>query len=152
MESVSWQILDKYFTENTHNLVAHHLDSYNDFFSSGINNIFKDLHIIMNSFLLLYQSVIQIRIEKELVSLFRIFLYLRTSDNSRTRRFNSNTRIWIRSTSSFLLSGANRLNILLHFAVFGSCHRTPRFALDRRIALCEEQNSEKRGKKRRKRG
>ena len=42
MESVSWQILDKYFTENTHNLVAHHLDSYNDFFSSGINNIFKD--------------------------------------------------------------------------------------------------------------
>ena len=42
MESVSWQILDKYFTENTHNLVAHHLDSYNDFFSSGINNIFKE--------------------------------------------------------------------------------------------------------------
>ena len=42
MESISWQILDKYFTENTHNLVAHHLDSYNDFFSSGINNIFKE--------------------------------------------------------------------------------------------------------------
>ena len=42
MESVSWQILDKYFTENTHNLVAHHLDSYNDFFSSGINNIFRE--------------------------------------------------------------------------------------------------------------
>jgi len=42
MESVSWQILDKYFTENPHNLVAHHLDSYNDFFSSGINNIFRE--------------------------------------------------------------------------------------------------------------
>ena len=44
MESVSWQILDKYFTENPHNLVAHHLDSYNDFFSSGINNIFSISH------------------------------------------------------------------------------------------------------------
>ena len=43
-------------------------------------------------------------------------------------------------------------SILLHFPVFGSCHCNPRFALDRRIALCEEENSEKRGKKRIKRG
>ena len=44
------------------------------------------------------------------------------------------------------------LSILLHFPVFGSCHCTPRFALGRRIALCKEENSEKKGKKRSKRG
>ena len=43
-------------------------------------------------------------------------------------------------------------NRLLHFPVFGSRHRTPRFALDRRITLCEEINSEKGGKKWSKRG
>ena len=42
MKSVSWNILDKFFTENPYNLVAHHLDSYNNFFDVGINNIFKE--------------------------------------------------------------------------------------------------------------
>ena len=42
MEKISWKFIDKYFAENTHNLVAHHLDSYNDFFATGINNIFKE--------------------------------------------------------------------------------------------------------------
>ena len=42
MESVSWQILDKYFIDNPNNLVAHHLNSYNDFFTTGINNIFRE--------------------------------------------------------------------------------------------------------------
>ena len=57
MESVSWQILDKYFTENTHNLVAHHLDSYNDFFSSGIINIFKENNPI--SFIAINDEILQ---------------------------------------------------------------------------------------------
>ena len=42
MESISWKIIDKYFTDNPNNLVAHHLDSYNDFFNNGINNIFRE--------------------------------------------------------------------------------------------------------------
>jgi DNA-directed RNA polymerase II subunit RPB2 len=41
-DSISWKIIDKYFNDNPENLVAHHLDSYNSFFSSGINNIFRE--------------------------------------------------------------------------------------------------------------
>jgi DNA-directed RNA polymerase II subunit RPB2 len=42
MESISWKLIDTYFKDNPYNLVAHHLESYNDFFSSGINQIFKE--------------------------------------------------------------------------------------------------------------
>ena len=42
MENISWKLIDKYFRDNPSNLVAHHLESYNDFFSRGINNIFKE--------------------------------------------------------------------------------------------------------------
>ncbi len=42
MENISWKLIDKYFTDNPNNLVSHHLESYNDFFSRGINNIFKE--------------------------------------------------------------------------------------------------------------
>lgn len=42
MESISWKLIDKYFKDNPQNLVAHHLESYNDFFDSGINNIFRE--------------------------------------------------------------------------------------------------------------
>lgn len=42
MESVSWALIDKYFTDNPNNLVAHHLESYNEFFSNGIYKIFRD--------------------------------------------------------------------------------------------------------------
>jgi DNA-directed RNA polymerase II subunit RPB2 len=41
MEGISWKLIDTYFKDNPYNLVAHHLESYNDFFSSGINQIFK---------------------------------------------------------------------------------------------------------------
>ena len=41
-EEISWSILDKYFIDNPSALVNHHLESYNDFFSSGINQIFKE--------------------------------------------------------------------------------------------------------------
>jgi DNA-directed RNA polymerase II subunit RPB2 len=41
-ESISWNIIDKYFKENPYNLVAHHLDSYNDFFNKGIFQIFLE--------------------------------------------------------------------------------------------------------------
>jgi DNA-directed RNA polymerase II subunit RPB2 len=42
MDKISWKIIDTYFTDNPNNLVAHHLESYNDFFSNGIYRIFKE--------------------------------------------------------------------------------------------------------------
>jgi DNA-directed RNA polymerase II subunit RPB2 len=41
-DKISWKIIDKYFTDNPNNLVAHHLESYNDFFNNGINRIFRE--------------------------------------------------------------------------------------------------------------
>jgi DNA-directed RNA polymerase II subunit RPB2 len=42
MDDISWKIIDTYFNENPENLVSHHLNSYDDFFSTGINRIFKE--------------------------------------------------------------------------------------------------------------
>jgi len=42
MNNISWKIIDKYFTDNPNNLVAHHLESYNDFFKGDINKIFRE--------------------------------------------------------------------------------------------------------------
>ena len=42
MEDISWKVLKTFFDENPENLVSHHLNSYNDFFSTGINRIFKE--------------------------------------------------------------------------------------------------------------
>lgn len=41
-EEVSWKLLDKYFTDNPTYLVAHHLESYNDFFNNGVKRIFRE--------------------------------------------------------------------------------------------------------------
>ena len=41
-EDISWKLIDKYFKDNPNNLVAHHLDSYNEFFKNGINRIFRE--------------------------------------------------------------------------------------------------------------
>jgi DNA-directed RNA polymerase II subunit RPB2 len=42
MDEIAWGLIDKYFKENPYYLVAHHLDTYNDFFSKGIYQIFKE--------------------------------------------------------------------------------------------------------------
>jgi DNA-directed RNA polymerase II subunit RPB2 len=42
MDTLAWNLIDKYFKDNPSNLVAHHLDSYNDFFSKGIFQIFRE--------------------------------------------------------------------------------------------------------------
>jgi DNA-directed RNA polymerase II subunit RPB2 len=41
-EDISWKLIDKYFKENPNNLVAHHLDSYNEFFKNGIHRVFRE--------------------------------------------------------------------------------------------------------------
>jgi DNA-directed RNA polymerase II subunit RPB2 len=40
--NMSWNLIDKYFKDNPNNLVAHHLESYNNFFTHEIHNIFKE--------------------------------------------------------------------------------------------------------------
>ena len=42
MDTTAWNLIDKYFRDNPYNLVAHHLDSYNDFFGKGIFQIFRE--------------------------------------------------------------------------------------------------------------
>lgn len=42
MEAINWDLIDKYFKNNPYNLVAHHLDSFNKFFSSDIFHIFRE--------------------------------------------------------------------------------------------------------------
>ena len=42
IDKLSWKIIDKYFNDNPNNLVAHHLESYNEFFNNGINRIFRE--------------------------------------------------------------------------------------------------------------
>ena len=42
MDGIAWNLIDKYFKENPYNLVAHHLDSYNDFFAKGIFQLFRE--------------------------------------------------------------------------------------------------------------
>ena len=42
MDTIAWSLIDKYFKDNPYNLVAHHLDSYNDFFNRGIFQILKE--------------------------------------------------------------------------------------------------------------
>ena len=37
-----WRIINKHFEDNPHYLVAHHLESYNDFFHKDIFEIFKN--------------------------------------------------------------------------------------------------------------
>lgn len=40
--SISWTLIEKYFRDNPNNLAAHHLDSYDDFISKGVFQIFRE--------------------------------------------------------------------------------------------------------------
>ena len=39
---IPWKIIDKYFKDNPYALVAHHLDSYNDFYKNGLSAILRE--------------------------------------------------------------------------------------------------------------
>jgi len=41
-EIIPWNIIDKLFNDNPNLLVAHHIDSYNEFMSNGIRQIFRE--------------------------------------------------------------------------------------------------------------
>jgi len=41
-EDISWKLIDKYFKDNPNCLVSHHLESFNEFFKSGIKRIFHE--------------------------------------------------------------------------------------------------------------
>ena len=41
-DNIIWKIIDKYFINNPNYLVAHQLDSFNDFITDGIKRIFKE--------------------------------------------------------------------------------------------------------------
>jgi len=42
VNTVTWNIINKYFEDNPHCLVSHHLESYDDFFKNGIYKIFQE--------------------------------------------------------------------------------------------------------------
>ena len=41
-DKIIWRLIDSYFRDNPQSLVAHHIDSYNDFMKNGIFQIFKE--------------------------------------------------------------------------------------------------------------
>ena len=45
--NTTWNIIEKYFNDNPQVLVKHHIDSYNDFFRTGIKNIFRERNPII---------------------------------------------------------------------------------------------------------
>ena len=44
---IPWNIISRYFRDDEHVLVKHHLDSYNDLFGKGIYSIFKERNPII---------------------------------------------------------------------------------------------------------
>jgi DNA-directed RNA polymerase II subunit RPB2 len=41
-DELVWKIINSHFNENPQSLVAHHIESYNDFYANGIQQIFKE--------------------------------------------------------------------------------------------------------------
>ena len=46
LNTISWKIINKYFDDNNLALINHHIESYNDFFDSGIKQIFLETNPI----------------------------------------------------------------------------------------------------------
>ncbi len=41
-DNLNWKIIDSFFKSDSQRLVRHHIESYNDFYSSGIFQTFRD--------------------------------------------------------------------------------------------------------------
>ena len=46
-KELPWKIIDKYFRDNPYALVSHHLDSFNDFYKSGLSTILQEKNPIV---------------------------------------------------------------------------------------------------------
>ena len=46
-DTVTWNIIEKFFYDNPQVLVKHHIDSYNDFFRTGLKSILKEKNPII---------------------------------------------------------------------------------------------------------
>ena len=46
-QNITWNIIEKFFYDNPQVLVKHHLESYNEFFKSGLKSIFKERNPII---------------------------------------------------------------------------------------------------------
>ncbi len=46
-ENITWNIIEKYFFDNPQILVNHHLQSYNDFYRTGLKSVFKERNPII---------------------------------------------------------------------------------------------------------
>ena len=65
MESeLIWNIIDKYFNDNPNSFVAHHLDSYNDFFNIGLKQILKEKNPIKIIIIEKLSQMLKCRYEK----------------------------------------------------------------------------------------
>ena len=42
LNAISWKIIDTMFKDNPNMIVKHHIDSYNQFFSTGLRDVFKN--------------------------------------------------------------------------------------------------------------
>ncbi len=45
--TATWNIIEKFFYDNPQVLVKHHIDSYNDFFRTGMKSVFKEKNPIV---------------------------------------------------------------------------------------------------------
>ena len=46
-DNITWNIIEKFFYDNPQVLVKHHLESYNDFYKTGLKSIFKERNPII---------------------------------------------------------------------------------------------------------
>ena len=46
-DNITWNIIEKFFYDNPQVLVKHHLESYNDFYNTGLKSIFKERNPII---------------------------------------------------------------------------------------------------------
>ena len=46
-DNITWNIIEKFFYDNPQVLVKHHLESYNEFYKTGLKSIFKQRNPII---------------------------------------------------------------------------------------------------------
>ena len=73
-DQITWIIIDKYFNDNPSGLVSHQLDSYNQFYNTGIKQIFRDKNPI---------RIMKEQNKKTLEFKFRCNLYLGGKEGNR---------------------------------------------------------------------